>query len=47
MAYISIIVPCYNAEQYVDRCLETLVSQTIGIDNLEQEILQCQRKDFA
>lgn len=35
MALISIIVPCYNAEQYVDRCMETIVRQTIGIENLE------------
>lgn len=35
MAYISVIIPCYNAEQYVDRCMETVVQQTIGIENLE------------
>lgn len=32
---ISIIVPCYNVENYIDRCMESLVNQTIGIDNLE------------
>ena len=26
---ISIIVPCYNVEQYLDRCMETLVGQTL------------------
>lgn len=35
MAYISVVIPCYNAEEYVDRCMETLVQQTIGIENLE------------
>ncbi|MBR1598338.1 MAG: glycosyltransferase [Lachnospiraceae bacterium] len=35
MALISIIVPCYNAEDYVDRCMESIVHQTIGIENLE------------
>lgn len=32
---ISVIVPCYNVEQYIDRCMDTLVKQTIGIENLE------------
>lgn len=35
MALISIIVPCYNVENYIDRCVSSLVSQTIGIENLE------------
>lgn len=35
MPLISIIIPCYNAEQYVDRCLDSLVHQTIGFENLE------------
>lgn len=35
MALISIIVPCYNVEQYIDDCLSTLVHQTIGVKNLE------------
>lgn len=32
---ISIIIPCYNVENYIDRCVESLVSQSIGLDNLE------------
>ncbi len=32
---ISIIVPCYNVEKYIIRCLESLVNQTIGIEKLE------------
>lgn len=35
MPLISIIIPCYNAEEYVDRCLESLKAQTIGFENLE------------
>ncbi len=35
MAEISVIVPCYNVEKYIDRCMESLVNQTIGLDNLE------------
>ena len=24
---ISIIIPCYNAEKYIDKCLEKLINQ--------------------
>lgn len=32
---ISIIAPCYNVESYIDRCMESLVNQTIGLDKLQ------------
>mgnify|MGYP001468111330 CR=1 FL=1 len=32
---ISVIIPCYNSEQYIKRCVHSLISQTIGIENLE------------
>lgn len=32
---ISIIVPCYNVEKYINRCFESLLHQTIGFDKLE------------
>lgn len=35
MPYISVIIPCYNAANYVERCMERLLSQTIGFENLE------------
>lgn len=35
MKKVSIVVPCYNAAQYLDRCVDSLVNQTIGIENLE------------
>ena len=35
MKEISIIIPCYNVEKYIDRCVESLVEQTIGIEKLE------------
>lgn len=33
--YISIIIPCYNVGKYIDRCVESLVNQTIGLEALE------------
>ncbi len=32
---ITIIVPCYNVEAYLDRCIQSLLDQTIGFSNLE------------
>lgn len=35
MFKISVIIPCYNVEAYIDRCLESVMSQTIGLEHLE------------
>lgn len=35
MKKISVIVPCYNAEKWIDRCIRSLVQQTIGLEYLE------------
>lgn len=32
---ISVIVPCFNVESTIDRCLESIVKQTVGINSLE------------
>lgn len=32
---ISIVVPCYNVAKYLPWCMEHLLRQTIGIDNIE------------
>ncbi len=32
---ISVILPCYNVEAWIDRCLESIVNQTIGLEDLE------------
>lgn len=32
---VSVIVPCYNAEHVIDRCISSLVKQSIGVENLE------------
>ncbi len=35
MALISVIIPCYNTERFIDRCLQSVIDQDIGIDSLE------------
>ena len=35
MKKVSVVVPCYNAAQYLDKCIEHLLHQTIGIENME------------
>ncbi len=32
---VSVVVPVYNTEKYLRRCMDALTSQTIGSDNLE------------
>ncbi|MCR4674481.1 MAG: glycosyltransferase, partial [Lachnospiraceae bacterium] len=32
---ISVIIPCYNVEKWIDRCLESVICQTIGLDKME------------
>ncbi|RKI43248.1 glycosyltransferase [bacterium D16-51] len=32
---ISVIIPCYNAEKTLNRCLNSIINQTIGMGNLE------------
>lgn len=35
MADISVIIPCYNVELYIDRCLSSIVNQTLDLRFLQ------------
>ena len=35
MKQISVIIPCYNAAPFLDRCIQSLINQTTGLENLE------------
>lgn len=35
MKKVSVIIPCFNATQWLPQCFLSLVNQTIGIENLE------------
>ncbi|MGN0496565.1 MAG: glycosyltransferase family 2 protein [Lachnospiraceae bacterium] len=32
---VSIIIPCYNVEQYVERCFNSIKTQTLGFEKIE------------
>ena len=32
---ITVIIPCYNCADYLDRCMQSVADQTIGIQNLQ------------
>lgn len=44
-AKISVIIPCYNVAAYIDRCVESIIYQDYGMQNLEL-ILIDDRKRF-
>lgn len=35
MKKVSVVVPCYNTAGYLDCCMEHLLKQTIGLENIE------------
>lgn len=35
MKKVSVVVPCYNAARYLDKCITQLLHQTIGIEDIE------------
>ena len=42
---ISVIIPCYNVSMFIDRCMESLEKQTIGLENLEIILINDASKD--
>ena len=35
---LSVIIPVYNGEQYIDRCVESVLSQNIALELILIEI---------
>ena len=35
MKNISVIIPCYNVEKYIVRCLKSLMCQTVSATSIE------------
>ncbi|MCM1154686.1 MAG: glycosyltransferase family 2 protein [Roseburia sp.] len=35
MKKVSVVIPCYNVSEYLDRCMEHILGQTIGLENIE------------
>lgn len=42
---ISVVIPVYNVEQYIRQCLDSIVNQTLGIENIEVIIVNDQTQD--
>ncbi len=46
MSYeLSVIIPVYNVERYIEQCLESVVNQSIGIENIEVIVVNDQTPD--
>ena len=43
---VSIIMPVYNAQKYLTDSLESIVNQSIGVENLEVIIVNDASTDF-
>ena len=44
---ISVIIPCYNVEKVVDRCLNSIVKQSIGLQCLEILLVNDASTDYT
>lgn len=45
MYQISVIIPAFNVQEYIGDCLQSLVNQTIGIENIEVIIVNDKSTD--
>lgn len=46
MSYeLSVIIPVYNVERYIEQCLDSVVNQSLGIDNIEVIVVNDQTPD--
>ncbi len=46
MSYeISVVIPVYNAEKYINQCLDSVVNQSLGIENIEVIIVNDATQD--
>lgn len=46
MSYkVSVIIPCYNAEDTLVRCIESLINQSLGFENIEVLLYDDASKD--
>ena len=44
---ISIVIPVYNAEQYLNECVDSIINQTIGFENLQVILVNDGSKDSS
>ena len=42
---ISVIIPTYNRDKYIGRCIRSLLTQTIGLENFEMIVIDDGSKD--
>ena len=46
MSYeLSVIIPVYNVERYIEQCLDSVVNQSFGIENIEVIVVNDQTPD--
>lgn len=43
----SIVVPVYNADKYLDQCVQSIINQDIGLDNIELILVNDGSKDSS
>lgn len=44
---VTVIIPCYNVEKYVARCLDSVLSQTIGYEHIQMILVDDASQDHT